>query len=920
MVMQNERTSMRAIKQWARLRAREHGGSTRPEGRAKLLRQARLLFGGLVAGLALALNGGTAWAYSQTVALVISNTEYQQTDDVAYAERDAQAFVDFATDVLNARVVHLKDLGTNAMNELFGDAQRLGSIRNYINAPDTDLYIYYAGHGTHDAPASGAAKNYLLPVDANPDQAFLARQAYAVDDLRASLQRLQQDAMRDGRITLVLESCFSGLNPSADGNAKGLLPGVSAPPLGKAVELELNDIRLWAATSPDTDFAVWDDRFERGVFTDALLSALHGGAADKDKDFQVTASELEAYVSRRVNQQVASLTQAGLGFRQRPTFSGMDDGDVIVSYPAEIYPTYATDEQRRYEEDFVAFELLDKTMPHLASSDPAQLNSLVDEVRDFTATCQFCQGNQKLFQRMNQLRQRLQTCRAEQRLLTRIVEQKRINSLQRLASRLECGYGAAAIQACVSTGDFNSSACQCLGDEQCVAQSEDLTPRCDGELEKISDQPVSVQGALYASFTRDHPECSIIESKAKTALAGFCQTQASLAGLGSDSATIAALTGFVASYSYCERAVTQAEQQIAALETELQKDVCETDFQAAALSNDPDQISGFITAHPSCSVQIAEAQIILDDLTERLGQCQQAYLEAVVSEDRRELEAFVEDFNICGPEVAVIEERIKRLDQQVQRVEEANACMAIAEQRLPQNQEEGFAVLEECSVVFADVPGVTERANQLRETFESRCDQIDLGNECVSAHQAYVIVQQHLKAAGCYTGAIDGDFGPKSRKALGNYNKQTGANLGVSSDSALVQTIGWLGSSSGIVCQREAHLDYSKHRDIDLSRHANDIYEKGLKVGVAECAEQCNVMGSGCIGFAYVTKKSTKYARCWPKSDFGYRHKISVVDFYIKPGVNDTSVWPKSSSPKSKSGTFSFGSGKATFSFGSSKH
>ncbi len=901
------------------LMRRERGSARATGSRASAFAPSlKLLICALTASLSLAISAGSAWAYSQTVALVISNSDYQQTDDVAYAERDAQAFADFATDVLNARVVHLKDLGTNAMNELFGDAQRLGSIRNYINAPDTDLYIYYAGHGTHDAPASGPAKNYLLPVDANPDQSFLARQAYAIDDLRASLKRLQQEAMSDGRITLVLESCFSGLNPSADGQAKGLLPGVSAPPLGKAVDLELQDIRLWAATSPDTDFAVWDDRFERGVFTDALLSALHGGAADKDKDFKVTANELEAYVTRRVNQQVASLTQAGLGFRQRPTFSGMADSDVIVSYPAEIYPTYATDEQRRYEEDFVAFELLDKTMPHLASSDPNQLDSLVGEVRDFTATCQFCQGNQKLFQRMNQLRQRLQTCRAEQRLLARIVEQKRIKSLQRLAGRLECGYGAAAIQACVSTGDFTSSACQCLSDEQCLAQSENLTPRCDADLAKISDQPVAVQGALYASFTRDHPECAIIESKAKTALAAFCQTQASLAGLGSDSATIAALTGFVASFGYCERAVTQAEQQIASLETELQEDVCESDFQAVALSNDPDLLAGFASTHPSCPVQIAEAQIILSDLNERLGQCQQAYLEAVVSEDVEVLDRFVQNYAMCANEVAVIEQRIEGLEHQYERVEEANACMAIAEQRLPQNQEEGFAVLEECSVVFADIPGITERADQLRESFVPGCDQIDLGNDCVTSHQAFVIVQQHLKAAGCYGGAIDGAFGPMSQKALGTYNKVTGANLSVSSEAALVQTIAWLGGSSGVVCQREAHLDYTKRRDIDLSRHANDMYEHGLRLSVAECAQQCNAL-SNCIGFAYVTKKSTKYARCWPKSDFGKRFKISVVDFYIKPGVKDTSVWPKSSSPKTKSGTFSFGSGKGSFSF-STKH
>ncbi len=869
---------------------------------------------GLGAVLVALTASGTAWALGKPVVIVISNSDYQQTDKVAYADRDAQAFADFASDVLQARVVQFSNLGTNAMNELFGDGQRLGTIRNYIATPDTDLYVYYAGHGTHDAPADGPARNYLLPVDANPDQSFLARQAYAIDDLQASLRRLQQEAMPDGRITLVLESCFSGLNPSSDGSAKGLLPGVSAPPLGKAADLELPDIRLWAATSPDTDFAVWDDRFERGVFTDALLSALYGGAADRDQDFKVTAQEMQAYVARRINQQVASLTKAGLGFRQRPTFSGMGSDDVIVTYPAGVYPTYATDEQRRYEEDFVAFELLDKTMGVVASADPQSLSQSVEDLRDFTSTCQFCQNNQKLFQRMNELHQRLQTCRAEQRLLTRIVEQKRIQSLQRLASRLECGYGAAAIQACVSTGDFESSACQCLSDDSCVAQSEDLTPSCDAELAKIGEHPVEQQGALYASFTQDNPQCAIIDNKAKTALAAYCQSQAGDIGIGQQTASLAELTGFVAAHPYCERAVDQAEREIASLETQAGDQACEQAFQAAAVDQKPQILTAFIQAMPECAPQVAQASRLLTDLQERLGQCQEAYFQASANDDLESLESFARDYSVCEIELGLAEQRITELRQGQQRIQEARACMAIAEERLPVNREEGLAVLEECSVVFGDIEGVTDRAEQLRQDFAGRCDQIDLGNDCISPHQAYVTVQQQLKYAGCYTGALDGDFGPKSRAALAAYNKVTGSNLRVDSEAYLVEAINWLNAQTGQVCTREAHLDYTRRKDIDLSRHANDMYKDGLRLSVSECAEQCNAL-SGCIGFAYVTKKSTKYARCWPKSDFGYRHNISVVDFYIKPGVKDTSVWPKSSAPKLK-GTFDFGSGKGTLTFG----
>src|SRR3990167_3702873 len=66
-----------------------------------------------------------------------------------------------------------------------------------------DIIVYFSGHGLTDPEDKS---NYLLPVDANPDN--VSATAYRLDALYRNLRRLT-----DGKITVILEACFSGRTP-----------------------------------------------------------------------------------------------------------------------------------------------------------------------------------------------------------------------------------------------------------------------------------------------------------------------------------------------------------------------------------------------------------------------------------------------------------------------------------------------------------------------------------------------------------------------------------------------------------------------------------------------------------------------------------------------------------------------------------
>jgi uncharacterized caspase-like protein len=144
----------------------------------------------------------------QRVALVIGNSNYQNTRVLSNPDNDAQSMAQF----LNAagfEVIAATDLGQNDMLRVVQDFSAKVSARG----PNTVAMVYYAGHGVQLA-----GENYLIPVDARiAAPSDLAGNAVRLVDVMATLQAIPSRL----RI-VVLDACRNNPFPNVDDAGRGL--------------------------------------------------------------------------------------------------------------------------------------------------------------------------------------------------------------------------------------------------------------------------------------------------------------------------------------------------------------------------------------------------------------------------------------------------------------------------------------------------------------------------------------------------------------------------------------------------------------------------------------------------------------------------------------------------------------------------
>ncbi|MEG2320581.1 MAG: WG repeat-containing protein [Bacteroidales bacterium] len=139
-------------------------------------------------------------------ALVIGNEDYnsfKQTvsyeQNVDYATQDATAFANYAKNIMGVpenNVILLKNATYSQMNFNLNKLIRI----SVTNPRTVELYIYYAGHGQHDADTK---ETYLIPVDvsiATPSAGIKLEQMYA------NLSNAQSK-----RTIVFLDACYSGV-------------------------------------------------------------------------------------------------------------------------------------------------------------------------------------------------------------------------------------------------------------------------------------------------------------------------------------------------------------------------------------------------------------------------------------------------------------------------------------------------------------------------------------------------------------------------------------------------------------------------------------------------------------------------------------------------------------------------------------
>jgi hypothetical protein len=216
-------------------------------------------------------------------ALIIGLENYEASPPAKFASKDAETFADFAREKLGVPADKIKILTNAAASE----REILRALKVWlptiIQPGETDLYVFYAGHGM---PASDGSSAYIVPYDGDVS---------LLEDTAISRKRfLDEIGAWDPRTaTFFFDSCFSGATRNEE-----LL--VAARPLGIKVQNEEvpGNYVIFSAGESDQIAGVIDE-VRHGRFSYFLFKGLEGDA-DVNQDSKISAAELHSYIRKQV--------------------------------------------------------------------------------------------------------------------------------------------------------------------------------------------------------------------------------------------------------------------------------------------------------------------------------------------------------------------------------------------------------------------------------------------------------------------------------------------------------------------------------------------------------------------------------------------------------------------------------------------
>lgn len=218
--------------------------------------------------------------------LIIGIESYANLPSVDYAKRDAHTVKEYFKRVLGVPEENIISL----LDSKATKSQIEGYLKSYIPKNvdnDTNLYVYFAGHGIPDIEKGDA---YLVPYDG--DTRFITQTGYKLRSFYEDLNNLNIK-----KSYVFLDACFSGTGARSN---KILLAG-ARPALIHVEDIALLSdkvISLTASTGGQISNSYPEK--EHGLFTYFLLSGLKG-SADTNKDGWVSIAELYNYVKDNVS-------------------------------------------------------------------------------------------------------------------------------------------------------------------------------------------------------------------------------------------------------------------------------------------------------------------------------------------------------------------------------------------------------------------------------------------------------------------------------------------------------------------------------------------------------------------------------------------------------------------------------------------
>ena len=229
---------------------------------------------------------------ANAVAVVIGNKRYKKfnkgINDVVYAERDAAIIKKYLIKTLGfeeENIIYYLNTTSSDLRDIFGTrANRRGKLSRFVRKNESDVFIYYSGHG---APGADGRSSFLVPVDASAD--FVANNGYPLDLFYEQIENLGAKS-----IMVVLESCFSG-----DSASGALFKNISPALVQNISPVKKIENALVLCSADKDQVATWYPEKRHGLFTYFFLKGL-SGKADKNRDKKISLKEISKYLDYEV--------------------------------------------------------------------------------------------------------------------------------------------------------------------------------------------------------------------------------------------------------------------------------------------------------------------------------------------------------------------------------------------------------------------------------------------------------------------------------------------------------------------------------------------------------------------------------------------------------------------------------------------
>lgn len=232
-----------------------------------------------------------------------------------YAARDAKVMANYfktSLGIENVRLLIDQEVTGNALSDIFD--LRFGELKNNVKPGETDVFVYYSGHGMPDVADNGTQDVYLFPYDARKE--LVKDRGYSLNKLYADLNNLNAKS-----VTVILDACFSGSSRQTASyqsenisNAKAVritMPELSSRPWDTNPNFRL----FTSSTGEQTSLGY--DQAQSGLFTYYLAVGLQG-EADSNDDGVIMIDELVTYVTENVSREAKNIR----GGAQTPEFFG----------------------------------------------------------------------------------------------------------------------------------------------------------------------------------------------------------------------------------------------------------------------------------------------------------------------------------------------------------------------------------------------------------------------------------------------------------------------------------------------------------------------------------------------------------------------------------------------------------------------